>query len=291
MKRHLLLFTILITFLLAGVVYPQTTPATEAPTIPISKEKEIQQDIQAVPCENLERLEGVRKLFISKGAKEGDIKIEDFGHVENLVIEKKGKIDEIVIIGAHYDELGGGCGVIDNWTGIVIIANLYKTIRALDTIKTYKFVAFGKEEHGRIGSKAMAGAIPKKEREKYCAMVNLDSFGFTYPQVIRNITDKRLLDLALETAKALKMPTAKPAIRGASSDSASFLEKNIPAISIHGLPNNWQSYLHSSRDKIENVNYASVYFGYRFTLRFVAAIEARPCSAFRESKKEGKSAR
>ena len=287
MKRYLILALLTAVFSING--YSQETATTpKPPSISFSTDKEIKADIELVPCKNKHRLEGVKKLFLSKGATEADIKIEDFGYVKNLVVEKKGKVDETVIIGAHWDEAGGGCGALDNWTGIVIIANLFRTIHKLDTTKNYKFVAFGREEEGLIGSKAMAKSIPKDEREKYCAMVNLDSFGQSFPQVMRNISDKRLLDLALKTAKALKMPTAKAAILGASSDSASFLAKIIPAISIHGLGNKWQSYLHTSRDKVKNVNHVSVYYGYRFALSFIAAIEARPCNAFRKPKKSKK---
>ena len=250
--------------------------------VTFSTEKEIKKDISEVPCKNKNRLEGVRKLFEQKGAKPSDIKIDDFKHVRNLVVEKPGKSKETIIVGAHYDEAGGGCGAIDNWTGIVIIANLYKTIKNLDTNKTYKFVAFGQEELGLIGSKAMAGAIPKEERENYCAMVNLDSFGMTFPQAMRNISDKSLTKLAKKTAKAMKMPFSVAAIRGASSDSASFQAKKIPAIGIHGLSGRWKNYLHSPKDKVSAVNSTSVYYGYRFTLSLIMRIGAEKCDAFRK---------
>ncbi|MCB1025480.1 MAG: M20/M25/M40 family metallo-hydrolase [Acidobacteria bacterium] len=263
-------------FLKAMPLIAQTQATTK-----FSNVEEIGLDVAGVPCENEERLEGVKNLFIAKGAPETDIAIEDFKHVKNLVVEKKGKSKELIIIGAHYDEAGGGCGAIDNWTGIVIIANLFKTIKDFDTEKTIKFVAFGKEEKGLIGSKAMADAILKEERLNYCAMVNLDSFGMAYPQVMRNISDSKLTKLAEETAKKMEMPFAVASIEGASSDSASFMGKKIPSIGIHGLNDKWENYLHSSRDKVENVNSSSVYYGYLFTLNIIAAIDAKKCDAFR----------
>lgn len=250
--------------------------------IKMSTQAEIQEDVAKVACKNSERLEAVKKLFLEKGAAEADVKIDEFKYVENLVVEKPGETKEIVVIGAHYDEAGGGCGAIDNWTGIVIIANLYKTLKPLTTKKTYKFVAFGQEEQGLIGSKAMADAIPKEARENYCAMVNLDSFGLTYPQVMRNISDDPLIDLAKETAKNMKLPFSSAAIEGSSSDSASFQSKKIPALGLHGLTGRWRDYLHSSRDKVENVNPQSVYYGYRYALNILAGIDSRSCDAFRK---------
>ena len=247
-----------------------------------ANENSLQKDIEKVKCKNKERLEAVKKLFISKGAKEDEIKITGSKSIKNLSVVKKGVSDETIIIGAHYDELGGGCGVIDNWSGIVIIANLYKRIKAFKTKKTYKFVAFDKEEKGLIGSKKMAGSIPKEERTKYCSMVNFDSFGLSYPQTLKNISSEKLIVLAKDVAKGMKMPFTAVNISGASSDSASFKSKKIPAITVSGLSNNWQKILHTRNDKIEKVNIKSVYYGYLFGLNFIAKLDAAECSAFRK---------
>ncbi len=256
--------------------------AQESSTAKIATEDEIKSDIAKVKCKNSERLESVRELFKEKGAKDNEIIVEEDDGVKNVVVVKKGKTDETIIIGAHYDETGGGCGAIDNWTGIVIVANLYQTIKDFTTDKTYKFVAFDEEEKGLIGSRIMAKAIPKEEREKYCSMVNFDSFGLTYPQASRNNSNGKLIKLAEDMAEKMKMPFGKAAIANADSDSTSFQNVKIPAISFHGLNDKWKDYLHSHRDKVENVNITSVYFGYRFGLNFLARLEAESCDAFRK---------
>ena len=147
-----------------------------------STEDNIKEDLKLNVCEDKERLAAVKLLFKKFGATDDEIIIEKFKNVENLVVTKKGKTGETVIVGAHYDKTSEGCGAIDNWTGIVIIANLYKTLRNFSTEKTYLFVAFGKEELGLVGSEAMARAIPKEKRAGYCSMVNFDSFGFNANQ-------------------------------------------------------------------------------------------------------------
>jgi Iap family predicted aminopeptidase len=248
----------------------------------ISTEEEIKNDIAANVCKNSERLDAVKKLFLKLGASEADIKIEKIKDVENLVVTKKGKTEETVVVGAHYDKVPDGCGAIDNWTGIVILANLYRTMKDFSTAKTYVFVAFGKEELGLLGSNEMARAIPKEKRANYCAMVNFDSFGFTYPQAMKNISDEKLIDLSKETAKELNLPFAQATIEFASSDSESFRKQKIPAISLHGLSNNWQEYLHGTKDKVENVNVKSVYIAYRFGLIYLAKIDAKGCADFRK---------
>jgi len=256
--------------------------AVSAQTTKIATEAEIAEDVKSVVCKNDERLAAVKKLFVKMGADDEEIKIEKIKDVENLTVTKKGKTGETVVIGAHYDKTSDGCGVIDNWTGIVVLANLYSTIKNFDTEKTYVFAAFGKEELGLVGSDAMARAIPKEKRGEYCAMVNFDSFGLSYPQAMTNISDPKLVEMAKEVADELKLPFAKASIENASSDSASFRKQKIPAISIHGLNDKWQQYLHSSKDKIENVNMQSVYIAYRYGLNFLVKIDAKGCSDFRK---------
>jgi Zn-dependent M28 family amino/carboxypeptidase len=159
-------------------------------------------------------------------------------------------------------------------------------MKDLTTQKTYKFVGFDKEELGLLGSDAMAKQIPKDKRAGYCAMVNFDSFGFSYPQAMRNISSDSLLNLAKDVSEELKMPFARAAIEFASSDSESFRIRDIPAISFHGLDNQWKNFLHNPNDKLNKVNIQSVYFGYRHGLVFLSKIENQPCEAFRKSKKK-----
>lgn len=272
MTIKILLITIL---LLHGFSHAQENK------VKISTEDEIKKHTELASCKDKERLEAVKNLFLRVGAAESDIKIEKLKSVENLVVTKKGKSNEIVVVGAHYDKAADGCGVIDNWTGIVILANLYRTLKDFTTEKTYIFVAFGKEELGLIGSGAMADSIPKEDRSNYCAMVNFDSFGFSVPQALKNISDESLIKLAEEVSKEMKIPFGQAGIDLASSDSASFRKKKIPAITLHGLSNQWQNYLHSSKDKVENVNAQSVFIGYRHALVFLTKIDDKPCEAFR----------
>lgn len=251
--------------------------------VELSGETEIKADLAANVCRgNGERLEAVKKMFAKMGAAPDEIKIEKFKNVENVVVVAKGKTDETIVVGAHFDKTLVGCGVIDNWSGIVILSHLYRTMRQFETEKTYIFVAFGEEESGLVGSDRMAKAIPKERRESYCAMLNFDSFGLSYPQAMSNISDRKLMDLAESVSKELKLPFSRAAIEGASSDSASFRQQKIPAVTIHGMNDKWRQFLHGAGDNLENVNVKSVYIGYRFGLNFLAKIDASGCGDFRK---------
>jgi hypothetical protein len=251
-----------------------------AQRLTISTEEELKAALEKTPCRNGDRLAGVKELFRSAGANPEEITIQT--KHENVVVTKPGKTKETVIVGAHYDKTDDGCGEIDNWSGVVILANLYRTVAKLDTKKTFIFAAVGKEEIGLVGSDAMADAIPKEERSGICAMVNLDSFGLSFPQALRNVSDEKLIELAKNVSEEMKIPFGSAGIDIASSDSASFRAKKIPSISLHGLNDRWYSVLHTSSDTMARVNSQSVYLGYRHALVMLSKIENAPCDSFRK---------
>lgn len=277
MKIKLLAAALFIGFLFASLT-------AQGPGLKMATDAEIEEELKAAPCKSGERLAAVKKFFQKMGAPENEISAEKVKDVQNVVVTKKGKTDEIVVVGAHYDKIGDGCGAIDNWTGIVIIGNLYRTMRETDTNKTYIFVAFDKEEVGLVGSSVYAKSIPKEKRVSYCSMVNLDSFGFTYPQVFRDVSNSKMTETAKDLAADLKMQLNVISVPGAMADSASFNNYDIPAITFTALSGDWKNYLHTSKDKFEHINISSVRVGYYFLLQYIGKIESSACGVFRNKK-------
>ena len=256
------------------------SPAQDAPHI--ATQPEIEANLKAVNCKNRERFEATRDLFKSMGAAESDIVIQKGERAENIVVTKKGKSNDKIIIAAHYDKVGNGCGVMDNWSGIVIAANLYRTFRTAETEKTLVFIALDEGETGLWGSNTAAKAIPKEERGSYCAVVNIDSFGLNYPQVQDDASTTKLRVLAEQLAGEIKMPFGHAAQTRRDSDANPFIARDIPAVSFHGLSDTWQRFIHTQEDQLVNINYSSVFVGYQFLLRYVAKLDTSACSAFRK---------
>jgi Zn-dependent M28 family amino/carboxypeptidase len=248
----------------------------------LSKPEEFKEAFLTVPCKNEERLAAVKALFLKMGAPEADISIEKIKDVENIVIRKSGETNEKIIVGAHYDLAGeGSCGAADNWTGIVAIAHIYKTLKDAKLKKTILFVGFGQEELGLIGSRAMAKQIKKEDLRQYCAMVNVDGIGLTTPQSLTNVSSKKLTNAAKELAQKIAVPFELIFISNASSDSASFKDKKIPAISIVGMSSDWPKVYHSKLDQANRVNPNNVYLSYRLALELVTSINENECGAYR----------
>lgn len=250
----------------------------------LSNQEQIAESVKLAPCKSENRLEAVKQLFEKMGAKAEDITIEKFNKdkIANLVVKKKGKSDETIIVGAHYDKTKQGCGAIDNWTGVSIVAHLYRTINQIQPEKSYLFVAFDQEEIGLLGSDAMAKAIPKEKRPQFCSMVNLDGFGFSAPQALENLSNSELISIAKKLAKESDFPFTTGSIFNADADSTSFRKRGIPAITFTALDKNWQKYLHSESDKLEKINIDSVYLGYRFALSFLIKLDQMPCTEIKK---------
>jgi Peptidase family M28 len=246
----------------------------------ISSTEELKEEFADVPCKG-NRMLAVRALFQKMGAKDTDIAVEKINGIENLVVRKPGASADLIVIGAHYDKVIEGCGAIDNWTGIVTIAHMYRTFKDLSTKKTLLFVAFGNEESGLLGSHAMVNHIEKSQLEHYCAMINIDSFGMSPPQVLDNASSRKLTQLAADTAGEMKVPFHHAAIMNADADSSSFLARKIPALTLHGLSNDWARVLHTGNDQADKINPSSVYLGYRLALALLTRVDAADCTAFR----------
>jgi hypothetical protein len=262
--------------------------AEGASKLRISTPEEIRSEFDSVPCKNGDRLKAVKALFEKMGAKTEEITVEKVRGVENVVIRKAAANDtpEKIVIGAHYDKVIAGCGAIDNWTGVVAVAHIYRTVKDLPLKKNIIFAAFGKEEEGLVGSSKMAGEIKKEQAAEYCAMINIDSLGLSIPQALDNVSTEKLVVFTAALAEKINAPFAHVRIENARSDSASFISKKIPAVTIHALSYEWPRILHSSKDQSSKIDHESVYVGYRLSLALLLRVDEADCQAFRAVKVE-----
>jgi Peptidase family M28 len=287
-KRYVSSFSFIFVLFVFPLLHliPQTAFAQDGNGIHLSTPEEIKSEFDSVPCKDEERLNAVKALFEKMGANPSDITVEKFKKVENVVIRQAAgateTTNEKIVIGAHYDKTSMGCGAVDNWTGIVALAHIYRTLKEVPLNKNILFVAFGEEEKGLVGSAAMVEPIKKEQATEYCAMINIDSLGLAVPQVIESISSKKLVDLTASLAKEMDVPFQRGYFSGGNSDSDSFLKKKIPAITIHGLSNNWKNILHTGFDKAANVKPESVYLGYRLALSLLLRVDKASCQDFRK---------
>jgi hypothetical protein len=247
-----------------------------------STQAEVFADTQEAPCHGRDRLAAVMALFKRYGAADADIALAGSNKIKNVIVTIQGSSQGFLVVGAHYDKANTGCGAIDNWTGVVLLAHVYKALCKLRSKRTILFVAFDGEEEGLKGSKIMVKQIAKTERALYCAMVDLDSFGFAMPQVLENVTTAKLLKYVRDVAAKYNVPFASESLAGvADADSSSFISARIPAVMLHGLSTDGLRIIHTQHDTPNLIQPASMYAGYILALDLVAQLDECDCGAFR----------
>ncbi len=93
----------------------------------------------------------------------------------NVVAVKEGDSPLEIVVGAHYDSEEDVEGADDNASGVAGLLEVAELISDVPTPYTIRFIAFGAEEAGLLGSQAYVDAMSDEEIENTIAMINLDS--------------------------------------------------------------------------------------------------------------------
>jgi hypothetical protein len=112
--------------------------------------------------------------------------------VSNLIAEKKGKNEEIVVIGAHYDTVPGTPGADDNASAVAGLLELARLHKESSSKKPLVFAAFANEEPPSFGSPRMGSMVyAKRLKDRGIpveVMISLEMIGYfskeevqTYP--------------------------------------------------------------------------------------------------------------
>jgi Zn-dependent M28 family amino/carboxypeptidase len=111
----------------------------------------------------------------------------------NVIAEtREGDPNNVIVVGAHLDSVGVGAGINDNGSGSAGILEIAEQMRKVKPRNKVRFIWFGAEEHGLIGSQAYVDSLPEAERKKIAAMLNFDMIGS--PNFVRFVYDGDLSD-------------------------------------------------------------------------------------------------
>ena len=156
----------------------------------------------------------------------------------NVIAVKKGNSAQEIIVGAHYDFADAGPGADDNASGVAAMLEVAKLVQNASTPYTIRFIAFGAEESGLLGSYAYLNQMSQEEFENTVAMIDLDSLVAGDIAYVYSDEDKLSIvrDWALEWAlgNGFDLQTVRnvdltdPATGKGSSDYAAFRDAGIP---------------------------------------------------------------
>ena len=194
----------------------------------------------------------------------------------NVICLLPGSSDRIIIVGAHFDHVDAGDGVVDNWSGASLLPSLYEAVKTEPRTHTYIFIGFTDEEQGEIGSRFYARQMTKEQVAATDAMVNMDTLGLAPTEVWASHSDKRLIGALAYIAEKLNVPvTGVNVEQVGSTDAEQFSERKIPRITIHSLTQEtWNArILHTSKDKISAIRLDDYYQTYRLLAAYVAYLD------------------
>lgn len=262
MKKHIPICILFFVALLCSTAAGETLRLRTIPN------EVIQARLGKFAGKNEQRRETLKNMFQEAGCKDRYLSDQPVtgSKLPNLICILPGSSGETIIVGAHFDRVDIGDGVVDNWSGAALLPSLYEALSAESRTHTFVFIAFTDEERGLVGSRFYAKRLTKEEVAKTEAMVNMDTLGLGPTKVWASAADKNLLRALIYMADTTKTSLTGVDVEAVgTSDAASFAERKIPNITIHSFTQKAleEHILHSSKDNLSQIrldDYCQTYF-------------------------------
>ena len=103
-----------------------------------------------------------------------------------------GDPNNVIVVGAHLDSVGVGPGINDNGSGSATILEIAEQMSKVKPRNMVRFIWFGAEESGLLGSEAYVASLSDQQRSQIAAMLNFDMVGS--PNFVRFVYDGDLSD-------------------------------------------------------------------------------------------------
>lgn len=169
----------------------------------------------------------------------------------NVITEVKGTTypEEVVLFAAHYDSVPYSSGANDNGAGSVIIMELARMFAEKPPLRTVRFVWFGAEELGLLGSFAYVEQH-KEELESIKYVINIDVAGGYLGKNVALITANDGVKGYVDTLAKQEGLDMESRLDVYSSDSIPFADKGIPGINFcrFGAP------IHNRHDLLQYIS-------------------------------------
>jgi len=234
--------------------------------------------------DNQQREQTLKKLFSEAGCLGEHLSEQQVQGTRqpNVICVLPGDSGRVVIVGAHFDRVSEGDGVVDNWSGASLLPSLYESLKSAPRHHSYIFIGFTDEEAGLVGSYFYVRHMSKDAVTLTDAMVNLDTLGLGPAHVWGSHSDPLLVGRLQSVARLLEIPVSSVDVDDVgSTDSEEFAGKNIPRITLHSLTREtWDAHiLHSSKDTMARIRFSDYYQTYRLAAAYLAFLDQLPARA------------
>ena len=211
------------------------------------------------------------------------------------------KVENTIIIGAHYDHLGyGGDGSLyrdsikaihngadDNASGIAILLNLAARLKDKNTNNNYLFMAFSGEEMGLLGSNYFV-KNPTIDTKKVSYMINMDMVGRMKKDSTLAVYGTGTSPIFKQVLKShndnFKLVQQESGV--GPSDHTSFYLADMPVL--HFFTGQHEDY-HKPGDDSEKLNYDGMYLISDYIFNIISDLDDNGKLAFRKTKNESDS--
>ncbi|MBO4360365.1 MAG: Zn-dependent exopeptidase M28 [Eubacteriaceae bacterium] len=203
-----------------------------------------------LPCVHIHTRDAVK--LIEKGAKKVSISISQEEYEENsrnVVAYLKGKRKESIVLSAHYDSTSLSLGSYDNMSGCIGLLGILDELKDEKILYSLYFVFCGSEERGLLGSQAYCAAH-EKELEDVVLNINLDMIGTHMGGFLACVTAEEALVDYIRYFGAIEGFGLKAKQGVYSSDSTSFADRGVPALSFARLADNTVAPIHNVFDTL-----------------------------------------
>ena len=228
-----------------------------------------------------QREQALKQMFSDAGCADQHVSEEPVkgSKPPNVICVLPGTGDRVIIVGAHFDHVSAGDGVVDNWSGASLLPSLYEAVKGEPRAHTYIFIGFTEEERGEVGSRFHAREMSKEQVAATDAMVNMDTLGLATTKVWASHSDKKLTASLAYIASRLGFPVAGVNVEQiGSTDSEQFAARKIPSITIHSLTQEtWNArILHTPKDRISEIHLDDYYQTYQLIAAYLAFLDQLP---------------
>ena len=269
LDRATFLFAALIVFacsLAAQIQYQTVRPET------------IQQRLDLYKGNDTKREAALVKLFTEAGCAAANLSEQAVPHRKqpNVICVIPGSTDETIVVGAHFDHVSDGDGIIDNWSGASLLPSLLQGLSGSTPKHTFIFVAFTGEEEGLVGSDFYVNQLPKDRLSKIEAMINMDTLGLGPTKVWVSQSDPLLVNGIGLLARSMDVPIGGLNVNSyGESDEESFIREKVCTVTIHSLTPETVHVLHHPSDNPTAVRFKDYYDTYRLLAAYLSVLDAQ----------------
>ena len=228
--------------------------------------------------ENADRENSLKQIFMEAGCdgerlREQPIKRQK---LPNVICALPGSTDSAIIIGAHFDHVDRGDGVVDDWSGVGLLPSLFQSLNGEPRKHTIIFAGFAAEEQGLIGSDFYVKQLPPEQGAKIRVMIDLDCLGLGPTKIWLNHSDEKFANILNAVATSMKLPLGVVnADQIGDEDSTSFRKHHVPTVVLHSVTQQTIPILHSDSDNLSAIRVDDYYDSYRLIAEYLAYLDGK----------------